>query len=485
MQLYHGAVDLPSPQEIARALPGGRIRPGNRIAFQDPFDPKRGKRPCTVWLRANLPDGFTVADARGKIDGIVLKDHVRQLVPRLGAFVPRRTNGPNGKAHSPAGGPVVRDLSRKGSRNGEGGAHKARPLQPPLVTHDAFTLLSSPAPHRRWHVENGWMPADDVTLLGADGGEGKTTLGLQLAYCTAWGFEWLRNRVRAGAAVYYTAEEPIGELHYRLEKIREAIVLPGEPPNPLRLISRADRDAMLAYPDLSTGTMLKTPLFDELEALIRDLEAKLLVLDAAADVFGGNEIDRAQVRSFIRLLRGVAINNDCAVLLLSHPSVDGMRTGRGYSGSTHWSNAVRSRYYFTTPKKDDREPDQDLRQLDLAKSNRSRRGAKIMMRWRNGVFFVEDSDKACDALTLGKAKQVFLEVLRSCTDQGWNLSHQPGPSYAPKLIAAEARAEGLGKELLAKAMSALFAEKRLKVEPYGRPSRPSSRLVEVVESEPE
>ena len=39
---------------------------------------------------------------------------------------------------------------------------------------------------------------------------------------------------------------------------------------------------------------------------------------------------------------------NAAVIILAHPSVDGIKTGRGYSGSTHWNNAVRSRLYFTT-----------------------------------------------------------------------------------------------------------------------------------------
>jgi RecA-family ATPase len=286
--------------------------------------------------------------------------------------------------------------------------------------------------------------------------------------------------VRAGGAVYFTAEEPVDELHLRLAKIRESIELGGDVPNHLKLISRADADAVLAYPD-RVGSVRTTPLFHELVSVVTEIEAKLLVLDAAADVFGGDEINRCQVRSFIRLLRGVAINHECAVLLLAHPSVDGMRTGRGYSGSTHWSNAVRSRLYLTTPSSSGTEPDQHLRVLDRAKSNRSRRGVKIGMRWCEGHFAIETLSDVADAMSLERAKTTFLKLLASYTTEGRNVSHQAtSPNFAPKLFAGDERAKGLTKAVLMKSMNLLFAEKRIRAEDYGRPSRPNSRLVEVL-----
>ena len=68
-----------------------------------------------------------------------------------------------------------------------------------------------------------------------------------------------------------------------------------------------------------------------------------------------------------------------AVLFIAHPSVDGIKTGRGYSGSTHWNNSVRSRLYFTDGTSADSEgpPNPDLRVIELAKSNRARRGEKF------------------------------------------------------------------------------------------------------------
>jgi len=176
------------------------------------------------------------------------------------------------------------------------------PPQPTLNVVDAFELLASgSAPPRRWHVEDGWMPADDVTLLGADGGEGKTTLAMQLAYCTPWGFPWLGINVRQGPAVYITCEEPISEVHYRLEQIRKKIALPGTPPHPLKIISfaDADHDAILASPSGPGGAMQATPLLGQIIALIQECRPKLLVLTLAPmSSVGRKSTARRCARSF-------------------------------------------------------------------------------------------------------------------------------------------------------------------------------------------
>jgi hypothetical protein len=80
--------------------------------------------------------------------------------------------------------------------------------------------------------------------------------------------------------------------------------------------------------------------------------------------------DRAQVRQFIGVLRGLAIAADAGVLLTSHPSLAGMSSGTGISGSTAWHASVRSRLYMkraTTEKNE--EPDPNLRIIEVMKTN--------------------------------------------------------------------------------------------------------------------
>lgn len=128
----------------------------------------------------------------------------------------------------------------------------------------------------------------------------------------------------------------------------------------------------------------------------------LLVLDTLADFFGGNENDRAQARQFIGMLRGLAIRHDCAVLLLSHPSVAGISSGVGSSGSTAWNNSVRSRLYLSrVTGEDGYEPNPDARRLAVKKSNYGRIGAEILLHWDKGVFVAEEMPTRAEHYAMG------------------------------------------------------------------------------------
>ena len=85
---------------------------------------------------------------------------------------------------------------------------------------------------------------------------------------------------------------------------------------------------------MRTATLEETDFFKQVEAKVAEIGAIAVAFDATADVFGGNEIDRIQVRAFATQLRRLSIRRRCASILLAHPSVDAMKTGRGYSGST-------------------------------------------------------------------------------------------------------------------------------------------------------
>jgi hypothetical protein len=124
----------------------------------------------------------------------------------------------------------------------------------------------------------------------------------------------------------------------------------------------------------------------------------LLVLDTIADLFGGNEIIRAQVNYFIKATCGAFIKQAkdagfvLTVILLSHPSQAGRNSGSGESGSTAWNNAVRARLYLTRP--EDGLPEQ--RVLTRKKSNYSASGddVKIDLLWADGVLKCASSSNA-------------------------------------------------------------------------------------------
>jgi RecA-family ATPase len=78
--------------------------------------------------------------------------------------------------------------------------------------------------------------------------------------------------------------------------------------------------------------------------------ADVVIVDTIADVFAGSEIDRMQVNAFVKSCLGrLAQEIGGSVIALGHPSMAGKQSGEGESGSTAWSNAVRSRLYLKVP----------------------------------------------------------------------------------------------------------------------------------------
>ena len=186
------------------------------------------------------------------------------------------------------------------------------------------------------------------------------------------------------------------------------------------------------------------------------------------------------MKAFIRELRGLAMRRNCAVLLLAHPSAEGLRSGSGMSGSTHWSNAVRSRLYLETPRGDGgAEIDPDLRELILKKSNRWRRGERITLRWREGMFVPEDAGAASDVLTKAHARTVFLDLLANFNAVGRRVSANPSRNFAPTEFEKEDGAKGIKNRAFRQAMSDLLSEGKIRIEVGGPPSKPREYLVVV------
>ena len=247
--------------------------------------------------------------------------------------------------------------------------------------------------------------------------------------------------VMSGPAMFVTAEEPIDEIHWRLEQDMKGRTDPSKDKH-LGIISLCDRDAVLGR--VVKGEVEPTALFNAIANEAHDRRSKLMVIEAAADVFGGDECDRSQVSGFIRLLRRIPMMIDCAVLLLSHPSVEGMRSGRGVSGSTHWNNAVRSRMYFTAPKagKNDDEVIDGLRCLSLDKANRGPTGNKIMMQWEDGIYVPTDTKTSNFKQRLAEARAIFIGLMRRYTEQNRKpVGPSPSSTYAPSVFSKEPEAK--------------------------------------------
>lgn len=331
---------------------------------------------------------------------------------------------------------------------------------------------------REWAIPDR-APLKNVTLFSGEGGVGKSLIALQCSTAVAAHCDWLGKVPEQGPALVVCCEDDEAELHRRMARVAQHYNMNfADLAKHVHIISLAGKDAMMAVPSKS-GLMQPTQLLKWVHEAARDIRPRVTVLDNSADVFGGNENDRAQVRQFITMLREVAIDANTGLILTSHPSNRGVDTGSGLSGSTAWHASVRSRLYLKRAVTDrDEEPDPDLRVLEVMKSNYGPIGKSITLRWKDGLFLPAHGTSPLERTAAEhRHDEMFLTLLRQFDGQGRNVSDKPSaPTYAPAMFAKEQLAKGVRKPELASAMRRLFAANRIHVQQYGRPSRPASKL---------
>ena len=259
------------------------------------------------------------------------------------------------------------------------------------------------------------IPILQPTLFSGEGAAGKTLVELQLCVAHVLARDWLGGMPEPGPAIYYGAEDDADELHRRLTAIAEhyGVKFSDLITGGLHLLSFAGADAVLAIPDRQ-GKVQPTPLFERLLEAAADIRPMHIGIDATADTFAGNEIDRSQVRQFVGLMRKLAIAAGGSVVLLAHPSLIGISSGSGLSGSTAWHNSVRARMLLKVPPRDgnDDQSASDLRELSFLKNNYGPLAERIVLRYRNGLFLPEAGQSTLEKLARDqKVDETFLDVL--------------------------------------------------------------------------
>ena len=285
-----------------------------------------------------------------------------------------------------------------------------------------------PSRNDKWIVEDV-IPDETLTLLTGEGGIGKTTLALQLAVAMRIDGEWLGMKVTQGPVLFVTSEDDRKDVNFNLRAILKAEGKSLAHCPDLHILSLADRDACLAAASTKLGAIAATPLWHALVRLVERQKPRLVIFDALADLFGGEENSRRHVRGFIVLLKQLAIRQKLAVILIAHPSLTGMNTGSGLSGSTDWHNGPRARLYFERPKdKDGKTFDVDLRILTVKKVQYAQEGTVFRLRRKAGFFVYEGKDGGSTfdrAASAAKAETVFLALLQAYEDQGGRVSPNP------------------------------------------------------------
>lgn len=344
-------------------------------------------------------------------------------------------------------------------------------------------------PPRRWIVD-GLIPVGAVTLLSGDGALGKSLLALQLQAACAIGANWIGQATMQCGSVGFYSEDDEGEIHRRGQTIYQhyGVDLTDDRLKQVRHFERVGLDNSLvefgrAF-DREDGVQKNkwdvTRFYLDVVEVARRRGARLVILDALHDYFLGQENDRAMVRYFMSQLRNIATEIDGAVLLLAHPSVAGMASGTGSSGSTAWNNAARSRLYLTRP--DEAGGDPDLRILSTMKSNYGRIGKRIEVKWAEGIFIAAEQAGMVGELVRNNQVNAVLEGLRILAAQCRSTSENSrAGNYAPKLLASLPVCRGIGKTALQRIVSDLLATGTIAMRQIGKGGdrHPLYGLVEV------
>ena len=219
-------------------------------------------------------------------------------------------------------------------------------LLQPVSVIDVLTR-PSPAPRFVWE---GYIPRGVVTLFSAHGGTGKSYVALMLAVATAVGRPLFGKTTEQCPVVFASLEDGAGIVRYRLATICKAWdIAPEALHGCLHIVDGTEYPELFAADGRGPGDA--TAAYHELRKLAQTTSAGLVIVDNASDAYGGDEIQRRQVRAFMRILARIARDQDAGVMLLAHVDKTTSRArksegGEGYSGSTAWHNSARSRLFM-------------------------------------------------------------------------------------------------------------------------------------------
>jgi RecA-family ATPase len=370
-----------------------------------------------------------------------------------------------------------------GTRKANGHDNAETDTGAPLKWLDISNWDSEPVPQRQWSIRDR-VPLNQAGLLSGEGGTGKSIIELTKDVAHVAGKDWFGSLPEPGPAFYLGAEDDKTEIHIRLAAIAKhyGLTFKDLVDGGLHILGLLGQDAVLCAATGKSGRVETTKLYRQIYEAAGDIKPRNISIDTLSRAFAGNEIDRVQVYGFAMHMQALAMVAGGSVTVLSHPSLQGLVSGSGLSGSTAWHGAFRFRQYLHGVKPADSEqPDSNLRELEFKKNQYGPLGESVVLQYRNGLFLPQPGISDLDKIAReAKADEIFLDLLKRFSSEGRNVSNKPSANaYAPTCFAkeTEAKSAALRKADFEEAMRSLFADGKIRVEDYGRPSRPNSRIV--------
>jgi RecA-family ATPase len=358
------------------------------------------------------------------------------------------------------------------------GDNEQQRSQLPLNWIDMSGWDYQPVPERKWAIFNR-VPLKQVGLFSGEGGTGKSIIELEKDVAHVGGKDWLGSMPEQGPTFYIGAEDDTDEIHIRLAVIAKhyAVTFKELTEGGLHVLCLLGQDATLCAAKGKSGKVEVTHLYRQLYQAAGDIKPKNISIDTLSRAFAGNEIDRVQVYAFANHMQALAMAAEGSVTVLSHPSLQGISSGSGYSGSTAWHGAFRFRQYLKGVKGiEGEQPDSDLRELEFKKNQYGPIGETIVVRYQHGLFLPEPGIGSLDKLAReAKVDEIFLHGLSQLIQQGRDaIAGSTSSDFGPTLIASlpEAKKERIRKPELVDCMNRLLVSKKIHI---GKTSGPPSK----------
>ena len=187
-----------------------------------------------------------------------------------------------------------------------------------------------------------------------------------------------------------------------------------------------------------------------------------------------------QVYAFAMHMQALAMVAGGSATVLSHPSLQGIASGTGISGSTAWHGAFRFRQYLKGVKPEAGEqPDGDVRKVQFKKNQYGPTGDPVIVRYQRGLFLPERGLSSLEKVAReATAAETFILIGKKLIERGQELSPaQTSHAYAPTLIAKEPEAKGFRKAEFVTALGQLLDQRRVGIEIVRPGSTKEKRII--------
>lgn len=209
-------------------------------------------------------------------------------------------------------------------------------------------------------------PTGAVTIINAHGGTGKSLLALKMLIHAALEKDILDATTSGDKVAYMSLEDPELVFRQRFYKITQSMpddVLPRleELSKKLMFINRYGLQTPMA--NFEPGRVVETEIADALVNLLQAHTIKGLVVDTFVRTHSLNENDNAQMGALLVIFEKIAVEAQCAVILIHHQPKDNSNRPYASRGASAITDNARSVISLETVSKNDADKfaDEDIR----------------------------------------------------------------------------------------------------------------------------